>query len=247
MSTVYLSSVRARGGAGRPGIAAPLCVAGLCVLALALTWLMSSHVQATRYRDAVALYDFTQLRHLHLNAAPKALVHLLDPVPFIAVAVALVAVAIVRRRLPAALAVAVVMILAPLTSELLKPLLAHPHYWVPWTYVAEASWPSGHATAAAALAWCAVLVSPSRLRPRVAALGVLFAASVGCSLLILGWHMPSDVLGGYLIASLWVSLAVAGMRAWTARSHARQLRTDRRLAGAPAASARAGGVRAGIP
>ena len=97
---------------------------------------------------------------------------------------------------------------------MLKPLLAHPHAHVRlhMTSIA-ASWPSGHATAAMALVLCAVLVAPSRLRPTVAALGGVFAVAVGCSLLILAWHMPSDVLGGYLLASLWMALAVAGLRA----------------------------------
>ena len=50
-----------------------------------------------------------------------------------------------------------------------------------------------------------------------AAASGLFALAVGCALLILAWHMPSDVLGGYLVAVLWMALAVAGLRAWTAR------------------------------
>ena len=41
-------------------------------------------------------------------------------------------------------------------------------------------------------------------------LGALFAAAVGFSLLMLAWHLPSDVLGGYLVATLWAALAVAG-------------------------------------
>jgi membrane-associated phospholipid phosphatase len=44
-------------------------------------------------------------------------------------------------------------------------------------------------------------------------LGALLAAAVGCALLILAWHMPSDVLGGYLLATLWAALAVAMLRA----------------------------------
>jgi membrane-associated phospholipid phosphatase len=139
-----------------------------------------------------------------------------------------------------ALAVAVVMGLAPLTSELLKPLLAHPHVWIPWTDVSEASWPSGHATAAAALALCATLVCTPRRRPLVAALGASYAAAVGCSLLILAWHMPSDVIGGYLVATLWASLAVAGLRVWNARARSRKL-------GRNLACARAGSVGAGVP
>ena len=108
---------------------------------------------------------------------------------------------------------ALVLSLAPLTAETLKPLLAHPHVQIGLAHIDAASWPSGHATAAAALVLCAVLVVPARLRPLVTGLGVAFAAAVGCSLLILAWHMPSDVLGGYLVASLWMALAVAALRA----------------------------------
>ena len=51
----------------------------------------------------------------------------------------------------------------------------------------------------------------------------MFAVAVGCALLILAWHMPSDVLGGYLVAALWTALAVAALRAadrrWPPRAH----------------------------
>jgi membrane-associated phospholipid phosphatase len=105
---------------------------------------------------------------------------------------------------------------------------------------------------------CALLVLPARLRPPAAALGALFAAAVGCSLLILAWHLPSDVVGGYLVAALWASLAVAGLRAHAAhaaRLRSQRLGTDRRSAGAgvvggagtPAADGRAGPVGAGVP
>jgi membrane-associated phospholipid phosphatase len=41
----------------------------------------------------------------------------------------------------------------------------------------------------------------------------VFSIAVGCYLLILSWHMPSDVLGGFLVATLWMALAVAVLRA----------------------------------
>src|SRR6185437_12602172 len=64
-----------------------------------------------------------------------------------------------RRRLPwVALAVALLLPWAPLTAELLKPLLAHHHDQIGPRYIANASWPSGHATAATALVWCVLLV-----------------------------------------------------------------------------------------
>ena len=61
-----------------------------------------------------------------------------------------------------------------------------------------------------------MLVAPRRARPVVAVLAGAFALAVGAALLIRAWHMPSDVLGGYLLALLWTALAVAGVR-WSER------------------------------
>jgi membrane-associated phospholipid phosphatase len=217
MSAEYVSAPAAyrRYPAPRPGPARPLLVAGFCVLVLALIWVVAELVPATHLRDAVVLRDFTLLSRPHVDSAANALLRLFDPAPFIALSTVLVAVALARGRWRVGLAVALVLALAPLSAQLLKPLLAHAHDPVSGVYIASASWPSGHSTAAAALVLCAVLVSPARLRPLLAVLGGLFALAVGCALLILAWHMPSDVLGGYVLAGLWAALAVAGLRAWT--------------------------------
>lgn len=201
---------------GRPGATGPLCVAGLCVLAMAALWIMAALVPATHYRDALALHRFTLLGGPRVDDLSRALLGLLSPILYTVWAAALVAVALARRRLQLALAVAVVLALAPLVAELLKPLLAHPHAFVGHVghaSVAAASWPSGNATAATVLAMCAVLVAPARLRALVAVCGMLLMAAVGCSLLVLAWHMPSDVLGGYLLGTLCVALALAWVRA----------------------------------
>jgi membrane-associated phospholipid phosphatase len=163
-------------------------------------------------KDAVALHHFILLDGPRVGAVSEFLLRLLDPVLFTMWAVALVLFALARERPRVALAVAFVMALAPLSSDRLKPLLAHSHAQIGATHIGPASWPSGHATAALALVLCAVLVAPARLRAIVASLGVVFAAAVGCALLIRGWHMPSDVVGGYLMAALWTALAVAGLR-----------------------------------
>jgi membrane-associated phospholipid phosphatase len=205
-----------------PSAASALGIAGLCVVGLALTWIVAALVPAAHVRDAVALHDFTLLSRPHVDAVANFLLALLDPALFTLWAVLLIAYALSRGRRRVALAVACVMGLAPLTAETLKPLLAHPHAQIGYTYIDPASWPSGHATAAVALVLCAVLVAPIWLRPAVAALGGVFAVAVGCSLLILAWHMPSDVLGGYLVASLWMALAVAGLRAADRREGVRR-------------------------
>jgi membrane-associated phospholipid phosphatase len=196
-----------------------------CLVALALIWLIAEHVPAAEVRDAIALRDFTLLSRPHVNGAAEFIVHLLDPALFIVWGAALVGVALARGRRRVAFAVVAVLGLASITAETLKPLLAHRHVEIGAAHVGAASWPSGHATAALALELCAVLVAPARLRRVVAWAGGLFALAVGCALLIRAWHMPSDVLGGYLVAVLWTALAVAGLRAaerrWPVRGRER--------------------------
>jgi len=199
--------------AERPGASRALGVAGLCGLGLALVWVIAELVPAAHVRDAIALHDFTLLGRPRIDQVGEVLLHLLEPLLFTMWGAALVLFALAQARPRVALAVAAVMGLAPLTSETLKPLLAHPHVRVGAIDIGPASWPSGHSTAALALVLCAVLVTPARMRPLVAAIGGLFVLAVGCSLLILAWHMPSDVLGGYLVAALWMALAVAALRA----------------------------------
>lgn len=209
----------------RSSTASPLLLAGLLLIALALIWVVAELVPAAQFRDAVALHHFTALDGPHVGAATKSLLHLLDPPLFTIWAVALALLALGRGRPRVALAIALVMSMAPLTSEVLKPLLAHPHVVIGSDFVGPASWPSGHSTAAAALALCAVLVAPRRMRPMVAAVGIIFTLAVGVSLLIGSWHMPSDVLGGYLMAALWMALAIAALRA-SERRWPRAARTE---------------------
>ncbi|MEA2216498.1 MAG: hypothetical protein QOK19_2059 [Solirubrobacteraceae bacterium] len=207
-----------------------LGIAALCVLGLAVVWALAELIPAVHLKDAVALDRFTALDRPGINGPAEFLLHLLDPALFVLWAIALVALAMAGDRPRSALAVGVVLAFAPFSADLLKPLLAHPHDHVGDAVIGAASWPSGHSTAATALALCAVLVAPPRLRRGVALLGALFVIAVGVALLILAWHMPSDVIGGILLAGLWMALAVAALRA-SERIRPRRLRNDR---GAPA-------------
>jgi PAP2 superfamily len=127
---------------------------------------------------------------------------------------------LLQGRVRVAVAALVVLLGAAISTDyVLKPLLAEHRYDAILTFrqVADASFPSGHATASMALALCAILVAAPRFRPYVAALGALFAIAVSYAFLTLGWHYPSDVLGGYLVAGAWTGLAVAALRAADAR------------------------------
>ncbi|RLV73443.1 hypothetical protein D3C57_129495 [Streptomyces rapamycinicus NRRL 5491] len=67
--------------------------------------------------------------------------------------------------------------------------------------------PSGHATVPAALTLAAVLVVAPRIRPYVAAIGVLWLACTASVSATMGGHRPSDVLGATLIACTCSALA----------------------------------------
>ena len=201
-------AARSAGGAA----AAALAVAAGCAIALPLLWLIAELVRAAQLKDAALLYHFTLLSRPGPDQVGSFLLHLLNPLPFIFWGIALVALALAQGRPRVAVAVAAVMAFASWTTETLKPLAAHAHLRAGEVHIGPASWPSGHSTAALALALCAVLVAPRPLRPIVAVIGGVFALAVGCFLLILAWHMPSDVLAGYLVASLWMALAVAALR-----------------------------------
>jgi hypothetical protein len=108
------------------------------------------------------------------------------------------------------------------TTEALKVVLAHPRLdpALGVHQLGAAAFPSGHATGAMALALAAVLVAAPRLRPLAVAVGAAYAIAVSTSILVLGWHFPSDVFGGMLVASFYFCLAVAGLRAFAGRAEA---------------------------
>jgi len=189
----------------------------LCAVGLALTWVVAELVPGARAHDAAALLGFSDLWRPRIDAAANAVARSVSARPYALLAIILLTVAIVRRRPRTALAVAVVLLGAGLSAEAMKPLLAHAHDYAGHKLVEAGSWPSGHSTAAMSLALCAVMVAPARMRVVVALVGSLLAVAVSFALLVLAWHLPSDVVGGYLLAGLWASLAVAGLQSAQAR------------------------------
>ncbi len=198
-----------------------LLAATLCALAFAGVWVLAALVPATHWRDAVLFARFTELERPRVDSLANGLLDLLSPAVYTVWALLIVGVAVLRRRPWTALVLTIVLPAAPLSTELLKPLLAHPHAIIGWRWVGPASFPSGHSTAIATLALCALIGSPTRLRPIVAALGAVLTALVGLSLLILAWHMPSDVLGGYLLAACFACLAAAAITLGPPQRHGR--------------------------
>jgi membrane-associated phospholipid phosphatase len=198
----------------RRRLAPPLLAALACLVALGALAALALGLHAVRVRDAAVLHGFVALDRPAVRPLVDVLVHLCDPVPYALAGLALVVIAVVRGRPWRAGAVAVLLVVTGATTQALKHGIAEPRVATLWLHdpIGAFSWPSGHATAAMTLALCAVLVAPRSLRPLTALAGGAFAVGVGYGVLVLGWHFPSDVLGGFLVAGLWASLAVAGLR-----------------------------------
>src|SRR5690348_15066452 len=181
---------------------------------LLATWFLAFHVAIAERVDRSILRGFAGLREDRLNNFTRFFAGLCDPNPYVFLAAIPVVVALLRRRPRMAVTVGLIMLAANLTTQYLKPLLA-----VPRSAAAAkldpgmGTWPSGHATAVMALALCMVIVAAPRWRPYVGAAMAGFAIIVVYSFLELGWHYPSDVLGGFLVAATWTMLGAAAL--WT--------------------------------
>jgi membrane-associated phospholipid phosphatase len=204
-------------------IAALVCLGGL-----ALTGIVAFAFPIAHARDSVALAGFSELDRPRLTGLLDRVAHLADPLPYAIFGVVCIGVALLRRRPRTAIAIPIIMVGAELTTQSLKSLLAHPRVaeWLGNGQIAAASWPSGHATAAMAVALCAVLAAPPRLRPAVGALGGLFAIAVAYAILALHWHFPSDVVGGYLVALMWTLAGVAAIL-WSQDRHPARTSSER--------------------
>ena len=212
-------------------------MAGACAVAFSVLLLLAYASAEARWLDATALSGSLQLQGHHVGWLARRLEKLGDPGAVALTTVALVALAAARGRLRQAIAIAALVGVTSVSSQVLKALLAYPRDDALdfGGHIYQAAFPSGHSTAAMTLAACAVLAAPRGARPIAAGLGALLALAVGYSVVTLGWHYPSDVVGGYLLATFWAHLAVAGLQAAERRWPQRVGRT--RVTGAVTAAA----------
>jgi membrane-associated phospholipid phosphatase len=234
---------------------AKLALAVSCgaVALLLATWWATFHLGFAQSADQSIFNGFARLDRGRVSALAGWLASLCDQGPYVYLAAIPVVIALSRRRPRVALMVAVVLLAANETTQVLQSLVAQPSSASLPSGAAGVlpdAWPSGHSTAAMAFALCTVIAAPSRLRPTLAALGAMFAVAVGYSVLTLGWHHPSDVFAGFLVAGAWTSLGIAALFAadsrWPVSTRGRPVaRVSARGALAPSALAVAGAVALG--
>ncbi len=193
-------------------VKAPLAAWVACAGALVGLALVAYGIDAAQRADATLLNHFIN-DGASLYPTADTVAHLGDPLPLVLMLSCACGVALWRSRPLDALAAVTVVAGANLTTQVLKVVLAHPRFQpvLGNNQLGPVAFPSGHATAAASIVIAFLFVVPHDWRPAVAAIGACFVTIIGCSVMVLAWHFPSDVLGGILVACGW-GFAVLALR-----------------------------------
>lgn len=196
-------------------VRAPLAASLACAGGLVALAFLVYGADLFQRLDAAVLTRLIAEPGSHAEALAATLARLADPPALLAMLALACGIALAQARPRGAVAAILVVAGANLTTQALKVALAHPRFQsalgadqISWN-----SFPSGHVTAAASAVVAFALVVPPSLRPAVAVLGASLVTAVGCSVLVLSWHYPSDVLGGILVAAGWGFAVLAGLRA----------------------------------
>ena len=130
------------------------------------------------------------------------------------VCVSAAAIGFIRRRADLALAAGLLVIGANLTTRLFKNRLPRPDLD---NFPAPNSFPSGHTTAAASVAFALILVLPFAIRGTVALIGAAYVTIIAIATVWAEWHRPSDTIAGLLVVLAWGAGASTLVRARRAR------------------------------
>lgn len=163
--------------------------------------------------DAIALSGLMALDGQITAPAANFLAGLGNPAALLAMLAAVVVLGLYWGRPRQTLAAVGIVVGANVMTQVLKVVLAHPRVQpaLGAGTLGPVAFPSGHTTAAMSIAVALALVTPRELRPIAVVAGAGLALAVGTSVMVLGWHYPSDVVGGALIATGWGFAALAAL------------------------------------
>ena len=182
-----------------------------CAVLAAVIYVALVKIPALQRADVRVLEGFMGLWGVPGTSLTDDFVRLFNPAPFAILSGSLVVGALAAKRYRPAAAALTVMVGAGVTTQILKPLLAVQREYPAFHFMGPEAYPSGHTTAVMSLALALIIVAPSRWRGLAAAAGGLLTVATVYSILVLGGHYPSDIVGGFLVATGWACLASAAL------------------------------------
>jgi len=191
-------------------------VAGLAAVAYVLTFLVAVHTDLGLRADARLYREVSGSGGSGFGRAGRTALETIDVSTLAAGVLALAFLALARGRARRALAAAAVVVCSVGSAELLKHGAPHVPGLLP--SAREATFPSGHTSVAVSLGLGLVLAVPPVLRGAAALAGAAYAAGIGLSVVVLGRHEPSDVVGAFFLCAMWAALAGVFLRAMPGRA-----------------------------
>lgn len=193
-----------------------VCVSVLCAV-LFIGVALAAKSGALAAFDAGGLWLAHSFASSSLDTIMPLVTNLGEAVYVAIAAVALGAVFAGRRQWGRAVIVVAGVGGAEVLNIVLKQLAdrSRPELWAHLVAESSQSFPSGHATASAALALCMVAVAwHTKWRYAAIIAGAVYVFVIAFTRLYAGVHYPSDILAAWLSTAAWVGLVVAGVLAW---------------------------------
>jgi membrane-associated phospholipid phosphatase len=192
---------------GSRWVSALLAAAG-CAIGLFWTWLIAFETDTGVLEDMrvfaqVVLHQTPWMRDVAGVAKGSA-----DPQWFLVLVAGTLAVSLARGRWAVAVAVAVLIVGANATTQILQSVTTGTRVVPALPY---AQWPSGHATAIVSLALGLLLSVPAEARRGATVTAVVATAVIGWAVVARHTHLPSDVLGAVFVSGFWASLVLAAL------------------------------------
>lgn len=190
---------------------ASYALAALSVLAVAYL-VLDGTVAGQSWSDQA--YLGSALQPLHAQRFANEFLHWITPITVVGACLALVAIGSLRRLPVAGLVAALGLGVAAVFAEVLRAVLPHPDLATGYEALMGGktyqTFPSGHATIAAATTMGLLLVAGRGWRAPVAIAGTMATALVANGTLAAHWHRPGDAIGGIALAT-----AIQCVAAWT--------------------------------
>jgi len=187
---------------------APMAVAALATLAVPALYQVAVRTTLGQQIDTIVMRG-ADVHHAQVTEVLERTLNNTSLASLVLVCLFAAVFGVVRRRLDLALGAALLVIGANLTTQLIKTQVPRPDLD---GSAMPNSFPSGHTTAAASVAFAVILVLPQALRGMVALVGFTYVAVIAVATVWAEWHRPSDTVAALLVTLAWGAFAVLVIR-----------------------------------